>query len=67
MCIMSRCKFFQAKFANSAGNGFVVDSVDLDDHGKVCKCQSSYPAFSLLIDGWTDSENYDECCLFDRI
>jgi len=56
----------KGKFAKANGNGFVASFIDLDDTVCACKCNTPFPAFQALLDGFNNASSKSNCSLFNR-
>jgi len=68
LCADTQATFkLKGEFAKNNGNGFIVRFIDLDDTtGCDCKCNTPYPAFQAILDGYNNANTENNCCLFNR-
>jgi len=56
----------KGQFAKNNGAGFIVNSIDYDDTICACKCNTPYPGFQALLNGYYSSATGNDCRLFNR-
>ncbi|XP_060834939.1 uncharacterized protein LOC132917951 [Rhopalosiphum padi] len=55
----------KGKFSANNGAGFMVRYIDFDDPDNCCQCETPYPAFNAILDGFNNVET-KTCDLFNR-